>query len=443
MKKLLITTLCILVVCLSVAFLNNSNINNKRLNFQIQNVLSIQNKAGKKSFALNTIKKGKKIFAYSDSEQQLKVLFNNKTFLLNLKDYEIYSPVHTTKLTENKYARNQSLENKLIEIEKLTNLGLSLKQSFNLVCPKIENDINNILKSANYNAMDAKIKLNTKTNKFEFTPEKYGYSLKEDDCYKLIFDAFKNNQSKLLLNATKVSPTYFLSDLKQCTNLRGAFSTNYALSTPERKNNIKLALSKFNGITLMPNQTLSFNKTTGERTEKKGYKQAKIILNGSYVDGTGGGVCQASTTFYNACLLSDIDVVSSCPHTLPASYVDAGFDAMVSFGSSDLIIKNTTNGPITFATSFTDTNCTVKVYGLSLNNIKIELISEVIKELDEKPNSTISALDKNVKPNTIVRPAFKGFEIQTHAIYKKDDVIFKTKKIRKSVYKSQGEIIAI
>jgi len=388
-------------------------------------------------------KKGKKSFALGETEQsqELKVLFNDKTFLLDLKKYEYNSPVHTTKLFEQKFSRHGSISDKMQTIEQLNATGLTLEQSFNIVCPNINKDVDKIYNTVNLKPKDATIKYDNK--KFIFTSEKNGYTIDKDNCYKTIFNAFTLGKTSIQLHPIKLEPTYKLADLKQCVYKRGEFETNISSSTNERKHNISLALKKFNGLTLMPNQTISFNKITGERTEKTGYKNAKVILNGNYVDGAGGGVCQASTTLYNACLVSDLKVMSSRPHTLPASYVKAGFDAMVSYGSSDLIIKNTTNGAITFETIVTDSTCKVKIYGLDMKDVNIELISEIINEYDSEPSKTISATEANVPSNTLVRPNFNGFEVQTYALYKKGNTIFKTEKIRLSRYKSQGEIWAI
>lgn len=378
-----------------------------------------------------------------NEEQTLKVLFNNKTFLLDLKKYEIYSPVHTTILETNKFFRHGTTLEKMSEIERLVNNGLTYKQAFMLVCKNINVDIDKIYNACNFDPLDATIKYVPTSKKFYFTKEQIGYLLNEEVIYKNILDAFKNNQKALTLKATKLEPKYKEAQLKLCTNKRGSFTTNYSSSTNERKHNIKLALQKFNGVTLMPGETISFNKTTGVRNENTGYKQAKIILNGAYTEGAGGGVCQASTTLYNACIVSDIEVLTSQPHSLPASYVKAGLDAMVSYGSSDLVIKNTTDGAITFEANIRDDSCTVNVYGLSMNGTTIEVIGEILKEYDALPSSTVSASETNIEKNTIIRPAFKGFEVQTYALYKKDNKIVKTKKIRLSRYKSQSEIIAV
>ncbi|HKL94383.1 MAG TPA: VanW family protein, partial [Clostridia bacterium] len=106
--------------------------------------------------------------------------------------------------------------------------------------------------------------------------------------------------------------------------LRATFSTTYSNSSPNRKHNIKLAASKLN-ITLYPDEIFSFNRIVGERSEARGFLTAHIILDGKFVDGVGGGVCQVSTTLYNCALLSDLEILCAHRHSLPVSYVAPSF----------------------------------------------------------------------------------------------------------------------
>ena len=127
-----------------------------------------------------------------------------------------------------------------------------------------------------------------------------------------ILDIFYNLAQKCVkFNVCKIITQPLIEDaeLIGCTNLRGGFYTTYASSTAERKSNIELALSKFDGLVLGAGEVLSFNETTGRRTPDNGYKSAKIITNGNFVEGNGGGVCQASTTLYNAALVAGLDII--------------------------------------------------------------------------------------------------------------------------------------
>lgn len=180
-------------------------------------------------------------------------------------------------------------------------------------------------------------------------------------------------------------------DLKKQTKLRAEFSTSYANSTANRKINIKTALSAFNGKIVMPEEEVSFNATTGARTKENGYKPANIILNGIYVEGSGGGVCQASTTLYNALLLANLEIVEVSKHSLPASYVPLALDAMVSEGISDLKFKNNTTSPIYIKAWGDNKNAYVQIYGLEFENGEYyKTRSEFIKTLPHMGDRIIS-----------------------------------------------------
>ncbi|NLG36524.1 MAG: hypothetical protein GX549_00815 [Clostridiales bacterium] len=114
-----------------------------------------------------------------------------------------------------------------------------------------------------------------------------------------------------------------------------------------RAMNIALALSAFDGLTVYPGETVSFNAMTGERTMAKGYQEApQIASDKSLEPALGGGVCQASTTLYNAALLAGLEITERNKHSFPSSYVREGFDAAVNWPDKDLKFTNNTDGPI-------------------------------------------------------------------------------------------------
>ena len=106
-----------------------------------------------------------------------------------------------------------------------------------------------------------------------------------------------------------------------------------------------MALEKFNGLVINPNEEISFNSITGPHTSENGYKSAIVIYNGEFTDGIGGGICQASTTLYNALLTSGVQINEVHKHTLPIRYVPLALDAMVSEYTADLKFVNTTDYP--------------------------------------------------------------------------------------------------
>lgn len=165
------------------------------------------------------------------------------------------------------------------------------------------------------------------------------------------------------LGYSELYPETSLSYLKSGTLLLSSFTTYFDSSNESRAHNISLAASSINGCVLKGGESFSFNSVVGRRSEERGYKPAKIIIDGEFVYGTGGGVCQVSTTLYNAALLSGMKIVCARSHSLPVSYVEPSFDAMVS-SSSDMSFKNPysfpvyiaceTRGKITSGLKFTD-----------------------------------------------------------------------------------------
>ena len=171
--------------------------------------------------------------------------------------------------------------------------------------------------------------------------------------------------------------------------LRAEFSTEYKTSTNERAHNISLAVSKINGAFLDVGQEFSFNKTVGKRTEQNGFKRAKIILNGIFVDGVGGGVCQVSTTLYNAVLRANLPVTEYHPHSLAVSYVDPSFDAMVNSGTADMRFVNDTAMPILIKATATNRQVKFSIYGKAMTE-KVHFSSEKICEV---PPQSIEFID--------------------------------------------------
>jgi len=171
--------------------------------------------------------------------------------------------------------------------------------------------------------------------------------------------------SAFSIKEAKAMPFYNLKP-KPLT-VRSSFQTSFSTSTNERKHNIKLGAKALNNVFLDVGEEFSFNKTVGERSEKRGYKTAKIIVNGEFVDGVGGGICQVSTTLYNAVLLAGLKVTEYHPHSLQVSYVAPSFDAMVNSSSADLRFINNTYNPIIINTVVTDDIIKVIITGEELD----------------------------------------------------------------------------
>ncbi len=143
-----------------------------------------------------------------------------------------------------------------------------------------------------------------------------------------------------------------------------SFSTKYDASNINRSTNLAIAANKINGKVLMPGEEFSYNKVVGKRTVEEGYKDAKIYADGGVVDGLAGGICQISSTLYNAALLANLEITERRNHSYPTSYLPVGRDATVVYGVIDLKFKNTRKFPIKIEASVKNGVATFVIHGI-------------------------------------------------------------------------------
>lgn len=150
----------------------------------------------------------------------------------------------------------------------------------------------------------------------------------------------------------KLQQTKAITVMGQYDNMIASYSTSFDSSQTGRSTNLRLAMKAINGKVLQPGQTFSFNGTVGERTAARGYKMGYVYSGGQAVPGIGGGVCQVSSTLFNAVLLANLGIVERHYHSLTVSYVPLGRDATVLWNSKDFKFKNTLNYPIKLVTEY-------------------------------------------------------------------------------------------
>lgn len=329
--------------------------------------------------------------------------------------------------------------------------GLSILNAIDYAFPSIKIAIDKISDTYGKEPIDAKAYVIPNSAKLDYENAKTGVKINKNAIYLNIFNEFNNynNLYKFKIDLEMVDYSKGLEDVKNETKLKSEFKTYYGSSSTERKNNINIALKALDGIIINPGEILSFNTVTGLRNEKNGYKKAKIIKQGSFSQEYGGGVCQVSTTLYNCALLADLEIIEVNPHSLPVSYIEPSFDAMVNSGSSDLKIKNTTNKPIYIATSGDDEFCKIcmfgvqNVYKIVKNSKKTHIFAnfEKIETTDYKAYGYDKALPLGERKT--ISSGKEGYESVGILEYYIDDVLVKTKQIRKNKYSPTKEVVLV
>ena len=220
-----------------------------------------------------------------------------------------------------------------------------LKKSIRLT--KIDDTLRGICDDFYKRSEDAQTEfLPSEAEPFRFSKERAGQFLNGAQLKEEVEAALANGAWEVSVQPQKELPRLTEAAARAQASLLSAFTTYFSAENAPRAHNIALAAEKLNGTVLEAGEILSFNKRVGPRTAKNGFLEAPIIKAGEYVPGLGGGVCQASTTLYNAALLAGLEIKEYHPHSLASGYIEPSFDAMVSGASCDLKIKNTLAGKV-------------------------------------------------------------------------------------------------
>lgn len=194
--------------------------------------------------------------------------------------------------------------------------------------------------------------------------EKLGAALDRDKFEYLFRELYYSDKNgKLHVPVYPVYPKVDSGLLKEIsTKALGSYSTYYNQRNSERTDNIALAAEAINNTVIFPRETFSFNEVVGERTVERGYKKAPVIVKGELAEDIGGGICQVSSTLFNAVDLKGIQIVERYAHSRRVPYVPLGRDATVSWWGPDFVFKNLYNEPVLIRASSQNGRMLVTIY---------------------------------------------------------------------------------
>ena len=238
-------------------------------------------------------------------------------------------------------------------------------------------------------------------------------------------------------------PNITLTDIgeKAFPDELSTFTTRYDVSDKDRTTNLELACEKLNGKVILPGETFSYNQTLGARTASAGYKNAKIYVSGEVVDGIGGGICQISSTLYNAVLMANLEIVERRNHQFVTSYVPAGRDATVVYGSTDFKFKNTRQYPVRLVATAKNGIATISVYGIKEQTEYTFSFST--KTIASIPYTTKYVEDSSLAEGTekIKQKGANGLKTETYITKMLDGKVISTTLLSKDTYNAMTRII--
>ncbi|WP_071027618.1 VanW family protein [Peptoniphilus raoultii] len=391
-----------------------------------------------KAEAYDLIKsKGDEIIATRD----LKFIDGENVYVYPISDFG-YS-LNYEKAIEEAYNQGRS-DSKLnnffrVSVGNLKPVNIKLEESYDH--DKTEKLVEDLQEKIYVKAQDAALFVSPEKT-IEIVKEVPGRYLEKSETLNLIKDNLLEG-GEIKLPIYKIEPKVMSTDFGGIDKLIGEFSTNYEKSEQNRKDNIAKGASFFNGKLVRSGEEVSFNKTIGEITEETGFKTAGVIVNGEFDRGVGGGICQVSTTLYNALLRSDLEIIERSNHTRPISYVPLGTDAAVASGYKDLIFKNNTKHPIYLLAKANGTDLDFMIFGNGVDRDYQVNIVPKLKDVIEPKTKEKYTEDMEVGESIVEKKGSKGYSYVTFKEILKNDEVIRTEEISKSYYSPQDRVVLV
>jgi vancomycin resistance protein YoaR len=311
--------------------------------------------------------------------------------------------------------------------------------------------ISDAARELSWGAVDATVKMDPALPEpFVYTPEQDGSRVLPDVLFEQV-NAYLNGQGSGIIVATAEPVKAGVTE----ESLRGSFtlissaSSSFAKSSYSKANrvfNITKAAEMINGTVLQPGESFSFNDVLGPRKSSTGWKVAGAINNGKSVDEVGGGICQVSSTVFNAVLMADLEVVTRFPHSYPLSYLPAGQDATISTGGPDFVFRNNKETPVVLIARVDpeEKSITAEFYGEELpDGMTIKLVSEKQYSIPEPASETTVNPLLPAGSQETVRPGRSGSKWDTYKEYYIGDTMVDRVLSHSSVYRAIGELIEV
>lgn len=242
----------------------------------------------------------------------------------------------------------------------------------------------------------------------------------------------------------KDEPRGTKEELETISDVLGSYSTDFGTVINGRTNNIKNGASKINGLVVYPGEVVSVSEAIGPTTAENGFYPAGSYENGTTVETYGGGICQVSSTLYNAVIRAELEIVTRAAHSMVVSYVEPSMDAAIADGVKDLQFKNNQETPIYIEAYTSGGIITFNIYGKETRpeNRRVEFISEVTSQTDPEReyvavgDQPVGYIETTVKPHI-------GYTARLWKVVYENNVEVSRKVYNNSKYNPSKEVIAV
>ena len=304
----------------------------------------------------------------------------------------------------------------------------------------VRHSLENAARKADRDPVNASISIKGET--ISIVPEKPGIKLDVERSLERLTTSANSGSREANLVITAAKPAITTADLRGIDGVIASYSTPYMASQRDRTHNLKIACREINGALIKPGGTFSYNKTVGPRLRELGFRDALMFVDGQVEPGTGGGVCQVSTTVYNVALLADMRILKRAHHSRPVVYAPVGRDATVAYPAIDLRFENTSDSPIYIAASVGKRTVDITVLGRKVDGRKVQLISAGHSVFGAPITRKVRLRDKPARP-VVIEKGLAGHRVSTYRVVSQDGAVVKRELISNDYYRPQSRVVQV
>lgn len=293
------------------------------------------------------------------------------------------------------YGRTGNLLMRYKEIQKISREPVEVSIAKTIDEKAFADRLKRMTKSINAEAENASLK--REGGSFKIVEEQIGREIDYDSTIKKMLEAMEEgwhgDNLSVEIDIKETEPEYKASDFEKVKDVLGTYSTKYT-GTKDRELNLINGCKKIDGSIIFPGETFSVYEAASPFNRENGYHAANQYLNGEVVSGVGGGICQVSTTLYNAVLRAELEVVERAPHSMVVTYVPRSADAAIAGTYKDFKFKNNTETPLYIEAGVSGGMVNFTIYGEETrpDNRTIEFKSKTLAT--NNPGKPIETVDK-------------------------------------------------
>lgn len=343
-----------------------------------------------------------------------------------------------------KAGRTGSILKRWQERKQFQNTGLTLAPVFEYDREKLSQQVKELAQEIIVEPQDATFEVNS-DDSVSVVPAKDGIDVDlgrlENDLNASLGTGLQQEVNLALVPVAPSRSTDFVKSMG-VDGLLGSYTTSFDPSKTSRSYNVSVAAQAFDELLIMPGHRVSFNDVVGPRSSEAGYKNAPVIVNNEFVDGLGGGVCQVSTTLYNAILLANLEVIERTCHSLPVSYVPIGRDATVVYDALDMKFQNNTDNYLYIKSYISSGRLTIKIFGNTEFKRDVTVSSWITQEIEPQViHENDATLPKGQE--VVKQEGSKGFIAVAERVVSHNGVVEKRERLPSSDYSPINKIIAV